>query len=142
MPNMACQGWAAIQAASVCQLATRPESTPSVRVKRYSAEKERRSQYNWAKVGKIHQVSRAPAAATAARRARRIRRRLHHISTASATATLSREAREKESTSAAKNTAPPAARAVRDTGDSSISKGCSGMSEMLMANEEENVKNT
>src|ERR1035438_4750500 len=112
MPNIACQGWAAIQAASVCQLATRPESTPSVRVKRYSAEKERRSQYICAKVGKIHQVRSAPAAATIATRARRTRRRLHHISTASATATLSREAREKESTRAAKNTAPPAARGL------------------------------
>src|ERR1035438_8132830 len=102
MPNMACQGWAAIHAASVCQLATRPESTLSVRVKRYSAEKERRSQYICANAGKIHQVSSAPAAATTARRARRMRRRLHHISTARATATLSREAREKEITNAAK----------------------------------------
>ena len=63
-------------------------------------------------------MSRAPAAASTATRARRTRRRLHHIRTARATATLSSEAREKESTSAAKNTAPPAASALRDTGDS------------------------
>src|ERR1035437_2798825 len=117
MPNIACQGWAAIPPASVCQLATRPESTPSVRVNKYSAEKERRSQYICAKVGKIHHVSRAPAAASAASaatRARRTQRRLHHIKTTSATATLSREAREWESPSAAKNPAPPATRALRD----------------------------
>src|SRR5450631_4171003 len=102
MPNMACQGWAAIQAASVCQLATRPESTPSVREKRNSAEKERRTQYISTNAGKIHQVSSAPMAASRATRASLTRRRLYHIRTERAMATLSSDAREKESTRAAK----------------------------------------
>src|SRR4051812_25203444 len=119
MPKIVCQGWPAIQPSSVRQLATRPESTPSVAENRYSAVAERRSQYMSANAGKTcHVTTTAIPAATASGIIRR-RRRLSHISTATATARLIREAREYESTSAAKKTAPPAASALRGTGDSS-----------------------
>src|SRR3954468_9928753 len=107
MPNIACHGCAATHATIVCQLARRPESTPSVRVKRYSAEKEMRSQYISAKVGKIHHVSIAAAPVDAAMRKTGNRARLCHPSTPSATARLTSDPREYESTSAAKKTAPP-----------------------------------
>src|SRR5437588_7291120 len=98
MPNSACQGLAEIQSSSTRQLATRPERTPSVAEKKYSAEAERRSQYISAKTGKIFQVRNAAPAAETARigtaAARRTRLRLIQTSTAKATSRLISEPRE------------------------------------------------
>src|SRR5947209_19622076 len=98
MPNSACQGLAAIQSTSTRQLATRPESTPSVAEKKYSAEAESRSQYISANAGKTFQVRNSAAAVDTASMGtalvKRTPRRLSHTSTASATSTLIREPRE------------------------------------------------
>ena len=80
--SMVCQGCSAIQPSSVRQLATRPESTPSVAENKYSAVAERRSQYICAKAGKTCQVTtrrggrqRPPGAPN--RRRRRLRQHQH-----------------------------------------------------------------
>ena len=122
MPKSVCHGWAAIHPASVRQLATRPESTPSVAVNRNSVEPERRSQYISANAGKIFQVTKAPPStempSTGRMRANRTRLRCSQSSVSAATIRLISDPREYESTSAAKKTAPPAARPFRETGES------------------------
>src|SRR5262249_38694579 len=122
MPKMVCQGLASIHPRIVRQLATRPESTPSVAVKKYSADPERRIQYISAKAGKTRQTITEAAAAATTRtgttRAKRTRCQLRHTSTRTASTTVINEAREYDSTSAAVSTAPPTKRPVRETGDS------------------------
>src|ERR1035438_911447 len=108
MPKKACHGLAEIQEVRNRQLSTRPESTPSVAEKRYSADAESRSQYISANAGKTFQVSSAAAAtnsdSTSATLASGTRLRLSQTSTAHATPMLINDDREYESTSAAKNT--------------------------------------
>src|SRR5690349_16503492 len=98
MPKTVCHGCAEIQLTRVVQLSTRPDRTPDVAEKKYSAERERRSQYISTNCGKIFQVSRAaappPATRTVKRRPSRRRRRFNQARTVSATPTLMRDARE------------------------------------------------
>src|SRR5436190_24375886 len=98
MPNRVCHGLAVIQSSSARQLATRPDSTPSVAEKKYSADAKRRSQYISAKIGKTFHVRNAARAAQTASmgttRAKRTRRRLSQTSTARATSTFKRDPRE------------------------------------------------
>ena len=80
------------------QLATRPESTPSVAEKKYCAEPERRSQYISANAGKTFHMAKAAAITHAARMGAalrsRMRRRLSQASIARATRTLISDPRE------------------------------------------------
>src|SRR5579871_567945 len=98
MPISVSQGCMEIHSSKIRQLATRPESTPLVAVKKNSAVLESRIQYISANVGKTFQERKAAIAtktpATGATRAKGMRRRLTHTSTNAATSRFTSDPRE------------------------------------------------
>src|SRR5262249_2869694 len=61
MPKSSSQECDSIQAARVCQLVARPERTPLVAMKKYSADAEMRNHHASTNTGKIHQMAIAAA---------------------------------------------------------------------------------